>query len=87
MCKLAKIHVLLHQMGWDTRAYKLYCERLQIELDINWQANHTTEYRKYWYKCFSDGYDFTGEYEMAVREHQLSPKEAYDWVFEEFINK
>lgn len=81
--KLCRIHIILHQMGYDTKAYKAYVARLQKKLDANWQANHTTEYWKYWHMCDV----FTGEYDMAIKEYHLTPREAYDWVFDEFLNK
>lgn len=85
--KLNKIHIKLHQMGFDTGAYKDYVARLQSLLDCNWKANHTSDYWKYWHKCIVGDFNFTGEYEMAIEEFHLTPREAYDYVFEEFIDK
>lgn len=85
--KLLRIHVILHQVGIDTKAYKRYVARLQKMLDFNWMTHHTSEYWKYWHMCKVDDYDFTGEYDMAMQEYHLTPREAYQWVFEEFIDK
>lgn len=85
--KLSKIHVLLHQMGFDTKAYKRYVHRVQKELDLNWFRHHTDEFWKYWHMCHVGDYDFTGEYDMAIRKYHLTPKEAYIYVFDEYINK
>lgn len=85
--KLNKIHVLLHQMGFDTKAYKAYVSKLQKLLDYNWEVHHSDGFWKYWHMCKVDNFDFTGEYTMAIREYHMTPREAYDWVFEEFINK
>ena len=84
---LCKIHVLLHQVGFDTKAYKDYVTRLQKLLNLNWFTHHSDNYWTYWHKCRVDNYDFTGEYDMAIKEYHLTPREAYDYVFEEFINK
>ena len=61
--KLHKIHVLLHQVGIDTKQYKHYCAKLQEELDLNWIRNHTEEYWKYWHMCG----EFASEYDDVIR--------------------
>ena len=85
--KLSKIHVRLHQMGFDTKAYKDYVARLQERLNLNWFNHHNDNYWKYWHKCKVDNFDFTGEYDEAILVGHMTPQEAYDYVFEEFINK
>lgn len=85
--KLNKIHVRLHQMGFDTKAYKEYIARLQKSLDNNWLNHHTENYWTYWHKCHVENFDFSGEYTEAIRKYHLTPEEAYNYVFEEFIDK
>ena len=85
--KLNKIHVRLHQMGFDTKTYKKYVKRLQDRLNYNWFAYHASDYWMYWHKCKVDNFDFTGEYDEAILVGHMTPQEAYDYVFEEFINK
>ena len=41
----------------------------------------------YWHKCKVDNFDFTGEYDEAILVGHMTPQEAYDYVFEEFIDK
>lgn len=87
MSSLCRIHVILHQVGFDTKAYKAYCENLQKRLDRNWFLYHAPDYWMYWHKCKVGGFNFTGEYDEAIEKYHLTPAEAYDYVFEEFINK
>lgn len=87
MSSLGKIHVILHQMGFGTKAYKAYCENLQKKLNLNWFLYHAPDYWVYWHKCKEGGFDFTGEYDEAILEGHMTPQEAYNYVFEEFINK
>ena len=86
--KLSKLDIVLHQMGYDTKRYKDYVASLQKRLNDNWFNHHADDdYWIYWHKCHVGRYDFTGEYDKAIREYHMTPREAYDWVFEEFINK
>jgi hypothetical protein len=85
--KLSKIHIILHQAGINTKAYKNYVSFIQSKLDYNWRINHTDDYWKYWHMCKIENFDFTGEYEEAITIGHLTPAEAYNWVWEEFINK
>lgn len=92
--KLSKVHVILHQVGINTKVYKTYVKALQKELDDNWYFNHVAlckyneEYHYYLRKAKSEcEFDFSGEYKDAIREGHMTPQEAYNWVFEEFINK
>lgn len=84
---LCKIHVILHQMGFDTKAYKNYVAYLQMKLDDNWFNRHVDDYWTYWHKCRVGKFDFTGEYNEAIKKYHLTAEEAYNYVFEEFINK
>ena len=85
--RLSKIHVWLHQMGFDTKAYKNYVAYLQKKLDNNWFNHHVDNYWKYWHKCHVGQFDFTGEYDEAIKKYHLTAEEAYDCVYEEFIDK
>ena len=86
---LPKIVIKLHQMGFDTRSYKWYVFDLQDDINADWLAKMQKEpdYRQWRFKCKTRYYDFTGEYDMVIRQYHYTPEEAYNWVFEEFISK
>ena len=86
---LSRIIIILHQVGIDTRSYKNYVFDLQDDINTNWlyRMMREPDFNRYLYKCRSRYYDFSGEYKMAIREYHLTPKEAYEWTLEEFINK
>lgn len=35
-----KFHILLHRLGFDTYTYKLYCQHLQMLLDLEHLTKH-----------------------------------------------